>query len=304
MYNEDEKISYILTADFESMDKVTLIFIGFIFFFIFTSGWVFVSVLFPKNLESETTPEDYGLSFESITLTTEDGVNLSGWFIPQEQTEQKKEAIILLHGYPADKGDILPSTAFLADTYDLLYIDFRSLGESSGSYSTLGIFEQKDLAAAVNFLKKRGYQHIGVWGFSVGGATALIHAPKNPDIDAVVSISAYARLSDLAKEAFQIPYLRSVLAQCLRGYAYLLWGTDINKVAPADAVRRYQKPVLVIHPSNDQVIPFSHGRTIKQALQTNTQAEFWFPEGHHGFVPPHIHQSRVTTFFDRHLRAQ
>ena len=96
-----------------------------VFFFLFTSIWGFYISIRPPKIISQITPKDLGLDYENITFATEDGIKLSGWYIPSktlpDSTNQptgknkakKNTAIILLHGYPADKGDILPALSVL-----------------------------------------------------------------------------------------------------------------------------------------------------------------------------------------------
>src|SRR5919109_4351630 len=148
-----------------------------LFFFLFTSLWgLYISVK-PMKITSNTTPKDLGLPYEDISFTTEDNVTLRGWFIRRKQRSTPK-TIIGLHGYPADKGDILPVIAFLAQKYNLLLFDFRYLGASGGRYSTIGAEKNRDLQSAVAFLRSRGLKEVGVWGFSMGAAVALMTAPK------------------------------------------------------------------------------------------------------------------------------
>lgn len=115
------------------------------------------------------------------------------------------KTIILLHGYPADKGDILPSLAFLNERYNLFLFDFRYLGQSEGLYSTAGAKETDDLASAIEYLKSRGVEEVGVWGFSMGGAVALMSIKKIPEIKAVVSEASYANLGLMARELLSPP---------------------------------------------------------------------------------------------------
>jgi pimeloyl-ACP methyl ester carboxylesterase len=70
------------------------------------------------------------LKYESVKIKTSDDIELKGWFIPSNIKTDK--AIILLHGWAADKGDIFAFTNFFSQRYNLLYIDFRAMGESSG----------------------------------------------------------------------------------------------------------------------------------------------------------------------------
>src|SRR3970282_2554644 len=100
-------------------------------------------------------------AYEAGAFRPAHGLTLRGWYIPAARTTEK--TLILLHGYPADKGDILPALAFLHEDFNLLLFDFRYLGESEGSYSSAGAKEVEDLLAAIRFLKARGLEQVGVW---------------------------------------------------------------------------------------------------------------------------------------------
>jgi len=92
---------------------------------------------------SSITPRNLNMPYEQVSFTTADGLSLRGWFILSGKRAAK--TLILLHGYPADKGNILPALAFLHADFNLLLFDFRYLGESDGSYSTAGAKEVEDL---------------------------------------------------------------------------------------------------------------------------------------------------------------
>src|SRR3989344_5757645 len=85
----------------------------------------------PGKVASTATPKNFGLAYEPVSLMTQDGMRIAGWFIPKKDGESKT-TLIALHGYPADKGDILSRVVYLADRYNLLLIDFRYFGESDG----------------------------------------------------------------------------------------------------------------------------------------------------------------------------
>lgn len=285
------------------MKFVYMVVLGVAFFFIFTAAWAFVSVLFPPVIISDATPADYGLAYEEVRIETADELSLSGWLVATrgQNTPSGDKAIILAHGYPADKGDILPLTEFLAADYDLLYVDFRGLGDSAGSYSSVGIHERRDLRAAISWLEAKGYEEIGLWGFSMGGATALMEAPRSESVQAVVAVSAYARLSELSEQLFRIPYIDRWLAGLVRGYVYLVFGEDLQDIAPVEAIAGYDRPVFIIHPQEDQVISIEHGRQLEAAAADNPTVTTWFPTGGHGLLDPTEHRQRVGAFFNRHF---
>ena len=263
------------------------------------SLWGFYSSIRPPKMISSITPRDLKMNYEDVSFRTADGLTLRGWYIPSMKKNQK--TLILLHGYPADKGNILPALAFLHDDFNLLLFDFRYLGKSEGSYSTAGAKEVEDLLAAIQFLRTRGINELGVWGFSMGGAVALMAIQKASEIRAVISESSYASLSEMAFELLRIPVLNYPIAYLVGLWAKLFLGIDVRDASPADRIRNTTIPILLIHSSADAVIPFSHARRLQQALAKNPNAEFWFHEDFaHGQLAPE-YRIRVRNFFLKHL---
>ena len=268
-------------------------------FFVIVSLYGFYTAVRPPKIHSSFTPADFGLNFETVALKTKDAVKIKGWFISQENSDK---IIIALHGYPADKGDILPSLVFLHQDFNLLFFDFRYFGASDGLYSTAGAREIYDLLAAVEFAKERGFTKIGIWGFSMGGAVALMGASKTLEIKAVVSDSSYASLSLLAKEPYRnLAFLKYPLAFFTKVFARIFLGISIDEVSPAEKVKGVKIPILLIHSSDDKVIPFSHALLLKEALKDNPNAEFWFQEEiRHGEFQKE-YETRIREFFQKNL---
>jgi len=270
-----------------------------VFFFLFASLWGLYIAVKPPKIVSNLTPKDLGLAYEDVAFTTEDNVTLRGWFIRHKQASQK--TIIGLHGYPADKGNILPVIAFLSQKYSLLLFDFRYLGASGGHYSTIGAEEIRDVRSAIAFLKSRGVKEVGVWGFSMGAAVALMAAPNLPEIKSVVSESSYAQLDLMAPVLFQIPILRYPLAWLTGLWARLFLGINLKKVSPKDSVKNLNIPVLIIHSKGDHLISFQHALLLQEALKNNTKAEFWFHDNlFHGQLGAD-YQKRIGDFFAANL---
>ncbi|MGH7848424.1 MAG: alpha/beta hydrolase [Candidatus Binatia bacterium] len=267
-----------------------------VFFFFFASLWGFYNAVRPFKIVSSITPKDLGLDYEEVSFVSSDKVTLHGWFIRHKQSQEAK-TIIALHGYPADKGNILPVVGFLTEKYNLLLFDFRYLGASGGRYSTVGAEETRDLRSAIEFLKSRGIREIGVWGFSMGAAVALMAAPQLAEVKAVVSDSSYARLDFLAPVLFRLPFLKYPLAWLTQLWARLFLGVDLEKVSPMESAKNLHIPVLIIHSKDDLLIPFQHAALLQEALRNNGKARFWFHEDlFHGQLSPD-YQRRVADFF-------
>ena len=274
-----------------------LIISSFLLFFVFLSLMGFLASIRPPKILSSITPGDLGLAYEDISFTTKDGLRLRGWFIPS--MAEYAETVILLHGYPADKGNILPILAFLSREYNLLLFDFRYLGKSEGKISTAGAKETEDLLAAIRFLKARGIEGVGVWGFSLGGAVALMTAKQAPEIRVIISESSYARMDLMARELYRIPLLKYPLAYLTGLLAKIFLGIDLRDVSPAESAKGLDIPILLVHSKNDRVIPFEHAVLLQEALKNNPNAEFWFEDNlAHGQLGGE-YQKRILEFFSR-----
>jgi len=275
-----------------------------IFFLLASSLLAFFSyVKNPPKIVSDITPVSFGFSYEDVSFVTKDNITLQGWFLPQQKQigTNPVRTIIALHGWPADKGNIFPVISFLNQNYNLLLFDFRALGQSGGSISTLGAREKEDLHAAIQYLKSRGIDQVGVWGFSMGGAVALMTAPDAPEIRVVVAETSYASLDRMALEAFRFPIAKYPLAYLTGVWTKLFLGIDIKNVSPTKSAKRIDIPILIIHSTDDEVIPFSHAELLKEALKDNPRAEFWFQDDlAHGQLSSE-YELRIKDFFARNL---
>lgn len=254
----------------------------------------------PDKAASTNTPKNFGLEYEPVGFSTQDGVRIAGWYVPSKQGDVKT-TVIALHGYPADKGDILSRIVYLADRYNLLLIDFRYFGESEGKYTTVGAREVGDLLAAIDYARARGAERIGVYGFSMGAAVALMAVPK-VKIDAVVAEAAYADLRHMVRQLYRFFGPLGALLTELTGMASsLIFGIDIDAVSPAKAVAGTNVPILLIHGRYDKVIPFENAELIALGLKDDPNAEFWFHEGSvHGEESREL-PVKVGDFFQKHL---
>lgn len=261
----------------------------------------FYSAIRPQKFVSNTTPADFNLQYENVTLLTEDNLKLDAWFIPA--TDKTDKAVVVLHGYPFDKGNILPLATFLHEEFNLLLFDFRYLGRSEGSYTSVGFHEKKDLAAAVKFLRSSKNQtKIGALGFSLGGAVAIMGADK-AKVDAIVTDSSYASLNNMLHESYrQFWIAKFPFLAITKLLSKLLLKIDVAEVSPEESIKHINIPVLIIHGSADDQIPVDNAYRLKKA---NQNAELWVVENAgHGFagdVADKEYETRVLKFLKVHL---
>jgi len=272
----------------------------------------------PPRFKTDDDPKRYGLDYERVSFPTADGLTLRGWFIPagpalqghplKDETEGIACATILVgHGYPFDKANILRHALFLHSRFNLLLFDFRYFGESDGAYTTAGLLEKWDVQAAVEYVKERedvDPTKIGAMGFSLS-ASAFILA-RHPDVKAIVADSPYASLEKVVeRQFFFFPGpTKWPLVALTKVYARLFLGLKISDAVPAEAAAELKNPLLLIHGDADSQIPVEHSRQI-QAKANPATTELWIvPGANHGFahaLEGYQYEIRVREFFERHL---
>jgi len=273
--------------------KYLLIVIGFIILFSLLNFYLNTH---PPKFRSKETPADYGLEYENVRFKTKDGLLLAGWLI---KGKKGSPTIIVGHGYPFDKGNIIPVVKFLHPDYTLFLFDFRSFGQSEGTMSTGGVKEIQDVDAAVKYLKLRNdVNHtFGAYGFSLSAATFLM--AQNPDIKVIVADSAYASIHDIVKELyFYFGPLKYPFVWMTELYGKLFYGMDASKY-----VAKVTVPTLLIHGDKDSQISVKNSIKIDE---TNKKlSELWIIKGaDHGMsyaTNPKEYKARVKDFFDENL---
>ena len=246
-------------------------------------------------------PADVKLTVEEMRIPTADHLSLSAWLV----TNPGAPAIVLLHGYPAEKADMLPLAAALAPRFTMLLVDLRYFGASEGRVTTLGFRERDDLRRVIDVMARRGYDRVGVFGFSLGGAIAITAAVDDPRIGAVAAYSPFADLRVLAHELYAwMGPLRYPFVGLMRGWSRLALGADVTAFAPVTAAARLSIPVYLIASRDDEQIPFGHAERLRDALSANPRAEYEFMDrGRHGFMAPDV-ERRLERFFLRALAPE
>lgn len=275
----------------------------FIVGFTAISLWNFYMVTHPSKFTTPLTPVNFGLPEEEVTLESSDGLKLSAWFMESTVSQDnKKRALIILHGYPAEKSDMLSIAASLYPDFTLLLLDLRSFGKSEGGSTTFGIAERADTRAAVDFLVEQGYQKIGVFGFSLGGAVGILSAAEDKRIGAVASYASFSDTKTLGNDVYyRLWILKKPMVSLMHVWSRIFFKESLAEISPVRAAENLHIPIFIIHATGDEVIPYQHALRLKEALAKNAQAEFYFPENRpHGDLPPDF-DTRLNSFFMRSL---
>ncbi len=278
--------------------------------FLGISAFLGYSMTKVERVPIEETPALLGLSYEDVSFSsTEDEITLRGWLLP---AQAGKSIIIMVHGADSHRAD--PSVGMLdiasglvEHGYNVLMFDLRGHGESGGNRVSAGYYEQRDLLGAVHYVKGRGFERIGVLGFSLGAATSLMATAESDDIDAVITDSSFADLKDMMEPEFskRTKFPKFFLPPLLF-MVKIMYGVDFNAVKPIEFVSEIApRPIFFIHGELDETVPLEHAYRLREASQ-NPQNQLWVaPQAAHvrAYVMyPQEYMNRITTFFDGVLR--
>jgi uncharacterized protein len=265
-----------------------------------SSYFTFWRAVRPPRHSVPLRPADVGLDVLDITIDAEDGVALHGWLVPRPGAP----SVVVLHGYPAEKAEMLPIAATLAQHFSVLLMDLRYFGRSGGGATTFGVHERGDLRRAVDVLMTRGTSSVGVFGLSLGGAVAILTAAEDPRIRAIAAYAPYSDLKTLARELHEgLGFAKYPYVELMALWGRLLLGVDLGVASPAAAARHLMTPVLLIASREDELIRFHHAEALQTALRGNPSAEFVvMARGHHGELPADV-VSSLARFFRAHLTS-
>ncbi len=256
----------------------------------------------PDPIETRfLTPWELGIEYEDVVFQTGDGLEISGWWLGHPGA---KRTIITLAGHNSARHHVLGiSSALHHAGANVLLFDNRGRGSSEGDKISLGHYERLDAEAAADYAMRRTPNlPLGMMGFSMGGAVALMAAAKDERIKAVVADSAFA------SQARLITYhLRQYVGPFAPAIFHLAKGAlhyDIHEVEPGDDIREISpRPIMFIHGELDKVTdPEDSIAMYKKAKEPK---EMWIVEGA-GHVDAYFknrrgYSQRVAAFFENHL---
>ena len=254
------------------------------------------------------TPADYGLSFEDVVVRTSDGLWLRGWYLPS----RNRAAVLVQHGYKADRGEMLNEAAMLQrHGFGVLVSTLRAHDASDGELITFGLHEMKDFAAWMDFLTSRpdlDPARLGMIGNSMGATLVIQFAAADARVQAVVANSAFSSLEDTIQTSVRFftglppfPFAPMIEFWAEREAGFRAEDVDaklwIGRISP--------RPVFLMQGGNDSVISRDSGQRLFDAARE--PRELWFDPRlrHTAFDTARAeeYERRVVAFFRMHLHT-
>jgi uncharacterized protein len=195
-------------------------------------------------------PSDYGIPDDAVEehwIATADGETLHAWYC---RAPDPVASALLCHGNTGNltiSADIIPH--LLRAGMNVLFFDYRGYGKSSGRATMRGVL--RDAATAAGFHDQLRPRHLPsiLYGFSLGGAVAAQLIRRHP-FDGLILQSTFTSL----------PRLTRVLHPRLP--LHLVAGRAFDTLS---VVRELKVPLLVMHGTDDEVIPSAMAHEIYAA---------------------------------------
>ncbi len=241
---------------------------------------------------------------EEATIPGDGGATLAAWYFANPRHERC--AVVMLHGFGGSRSEIIAATPiFWGRGCDLLLYDARGHGESSPSLLTYGAHERQNLRLAIDWLAgKSGLprMRIGLIGWSYGAATAIQAAAEVYDVAFVVADSSYSSLGDIARAQAgkQFGAWAKLFVPGALLVSGLRAGFDARDVAPANAIRDVQAPVLLIHSRQDRFTPVGQSERIyahSNKNRTRLVIPAWEAEHGHSYTTNAVGYTAVVDRF-------
>ena len=244
---------------------------------------VFLSNLPGRALTAS--PNNIGLNYEEVSLATRDSEILHGWYIT---ATNPVGVVLFFHGNAGNISHRLDSIEIFQELdLDVLIIDYRGYGQSSGKTSERGTYI--DAQTAWDYLvNKRGVApgKIVIFGRSLGGAVASWLASRTKP-GAVILESCFTSGVDMGSRLY--PFLPVRLITRL-------------KYPVKEYVKHVSSPLLIIHSQQDEIIPFDMGQSIFAAAPEPKEMLVLSGDHNGGFLLNRIqYLAAIGKFLDRHL---
>lgn len=190
-------------------------------------------------------------SFERVEITTRDQERLRAWYHPAEAGQAR---ILVFHGNAELASNQFPlGEALVKAGFGVLLAEYRGYGGSTGKPTEEGVI--RDGLASYDFLRAQSDAPIGIVAHSLGTGIAIPVAALRPPF-AVVLKSPMTSLPAIA---------RYRMGWAPRDFM-MKYTFHSDKV-----IGKLQAPILIIHGTEDKVIPIDQGREMAALAPKGTE---------------------------------
>lgn len=182
--------------------------------------------------------------------------------------------VVLLHGIPSvappapdDLGYPGLARDLAARGWAAAWADMRAVRKSPGFFSIEGwVRDARAIVDAARALPGATARPLAIVGSSAGGAVSVEAVERGAPVDALVLLASPAAWVSFASD--NAAGLRRITEDAGMALAPEVladpssWAAEFERVVPEASVGRLRIPLLVVHGTNDDVVPVDHARRI------------------------------------------
>ncbi len=256
-------------------------------------------IIFQEEANNQRIPEAVLLApHQRVGIKARNGYGLSARIYLAPQASDRW--IVALHGYN-NRSLTMAKYALIFNKlgYNVLAPDMRRSGQSGGNTVTFGYFERRDTEDWIEYLYKTyGNIVFGLFGISLGAATAILVASIRNDAKFIISYCSFSSFKDIII-ARGPDYFRGImlLYPAIIAGAYILSRALLSTIDIADAASAIDCPMLIMHSKKDAFTPYAH--SLKIAKAAPRAKLYLFEEGAHAraySISPEEYEKVVTDF--------
>lgn len=244
-------------------------------------------------------------SLQSTVLHSKSGAEIATWY---SETPNSVATVVLVHGLRGNRRKVLNrAERCLGAGLDVVLIDLQAHGQSLGQHITIGYQERHDVAAAVDFARRRrSGQRVGVIGVSLGGAAALLATPLQ--VNAMVLESVFPTIEEAVSNRLHgwLGAWGRVLTWALLCQMRPRLGFSPSMLRPIDWISRIDCPVLLAIGSDDRRTTEEEARRMFAAAPEPKEFVVFQGAGHSDLLvhSPSLYDNTVIPFLVRHLSVE
>ena len=262
----------------------------------------------PIRVAIRETPADFDLQYDELTFAS-DGAGYAAWLIhpPGKKSDKALPAVLMPHGFAANRSDILPRCAAVAGAGMRVFtFDWRGHGDNGELLCSGGLAEKNDLTAALAHMRSLEIvdaERVAIYGFSMGAAISLLVAAEDANLCCVVADSPYygiGEVMDHVLSRLMIPH--AIMRGPMRKRFRNTFGYDFDAVDIPGAVRRIPpEQLLLLGGTADRIVPFNHVKRLHESAECKPQFHITQGGSHFDNADPATLSGVVIPFLRKHL---
>ncbi|NOY50008.1 MAG: alpha/beta hydrolase [Chlorobi bacterium] len=252
----------------------------------------------PKNDKS---PADEGIGYEEVLIPTKNKKKIYSWWIASGNSDV---CVILMHGWGKNASLMMPYIKNLhAKGLNLIAFDSRNHGDSDKDGHSSMIKFAEDISACVDYIKANKKAESGrvyLIGLSIGGTASIYAASVDDRISKIVTVGAPSNPADVMRKYLREKRIPNIMLRVVFKYLEFRVGKKFKEICAAANIAKTKATVLLIHGTDDKLVPLEQARLILGASNKN-QAQLWeIPgKGHNNCHYEKGFWDRVLLFFEK-----